>query len=564
MIKKYKWNRFLRERQYHWMVEWTEKLPKREYKIFLILGALFLVSFIYLAFISYFSNTIKIPAPGGMYTEGLVGSPHFINPILAPANEVDRYLSKLIYPSLLEYNILGEEVPYLAKDYKVDNQGKEYTFFLDENAVWEDGSKITAQDVVFTIKRIKDPVFSSPLFRIWDGVKVEVIDDKTVRFILESPYAFFLQNATLGIMPSHIWENIAPESFALSEYNLKPVGAGPYRFKSLKQDNDNNIINISLEANANFFKKSPFIQKISFKFYKSQKEAINALKNKDINGLDSFPPYEINSIKSSKYNVYNFSLPRYFALFINSNKNTDLKNKSVRESLARSINKEELIKEILNNQAEKVESPISKSLIKYYVSDITRYDYDVDKAKKILSENGFNKENPLKIVLTTIDDPLLNQISEKIKDFWEKAGIKAEVKLIELSRLREDIIRYRDYEIFLFGQALQLQADPFSLWHSSQISYPGLNLTNYTNKKIDNILTKLRETFNIAEQKELFKEFQQIISEDIPAIFLFSPYNTLVVDNKIKNIQTGTISLLEDRLNQITNWYINTERKSKN
>jgi len=257
-------------------------------------------------------------------------------------------------------------------------------------------------------------------------------------------------------------------------------------------------------------------------------------------------------------------LPRYFALFINSNKNTDLKNKSVREALARSINKEELIKEILNNQAEKVESPISKSLIKYYVSDITRYDYDVDKAKKILSENGFNKENPLKIVLTTIDDPLLNQISEKIKDFWEKAGIKAEVKLIELSRLREDIIRYRDYEIFLFGQALQLQADPFSLWHSSQISYPGLNLTNYTNKKIDNILTKLRETFNIAEQKELFKEFQQIISEDIPAIFLFSPYNTLVVDNKIKNIQTGTISLLEDRLNQITNWYINTERKSKN
>src|SRR3989344_3827201 len=509
MIKKYKWNRFLKERQYHWIVEWTEKLPKREYKIFLILGALFLVSFIYLAFISYFSNTIKIPAPGGIYTEGLVGSPHFINPILAPANEVDRYLSKLIYPSLLEYNILGEAVPYLAKDYKVDNQGKEYTFFLDENAVWEDGSKITAQDVVFTIKRIKDPVFSSPLFRIWDGVKVEVIDDKTVRFILESPYAFFLQNATLGIMPSHIWENIAPESFALSEYNLKPVGAGPYRFKSLKQDDDNNIINISLEANANFFKKSPFIQKISFKFYKSQKEAINALKNKDINGLDSFPPYEINSIKSSKYNVYNFSLPRYFALFINSNKNTDLKNKSVRESLARSINKEELIKEILNNQAEKVESPISKSLIKYYVSDITRYDYDVDKAKKILSENGFNKENPLKIVLTTIDDP-------------------------------------------------------FSLWHSSQISYPGLNLTNYTNKKIDNILTKLRETFNIAEQKELFKEFQQIISEDIPAIFLFSPYNTLVVDNKIKNIQTGTISLLEDRLNQITNWYINTERKSKN
>ena len=155
MIKKYKWNRFLKERQYHWMIEWTEKLPKREYKIFLILGALFLVSFIYLAFISYFSNTIKIPAPGGIYTEGLVGSPHFINPILAPANEVDRYLSKLIYPSLLEYNILGEATPYLAKDYKVDNQGKEYTFFLDENAVWEDGSKITAQDVVFTIKRIK-------------------------------------------------------------------------------------------------------------------------------------------------------------------------------------------------------------------------------------------------------------------------------------------------------------------------------------------------------------------------------------------------------------------------
>ena len=418
--------------------------------------------------------------------------------------------------------------------------------------------------MVFTIKSIKDPTISSPLFRIWDGVKIEVIDDKTVRFNLESPYAFFLQNATLGIMPSHIWENISPNSFALSEYNLKPIGAGPYKFKSLRQDENNNIININLEANSNFFKKIPFIEKISFKFYKSQKEAIKGLKNKEINGLDSFPPYEINSIKLSKYNVYNFNLPRYFALFINSNKNTDLKNKIVREALARSIDKEELIKEILNDKAETIESPIPKSLIKYYVSDITKYDYDVDRAKKILSENGFNKDNPLKIVLTTINDPLLNQISEKIKDFWVKAGIKTEIKLIELSRLREDIIRDRDYEIFLFGQALQLQADPFSLWHSSQRSYPGLNLTDYANKGIDNILTKLRETFDIKTQKELFKEFQQIISKDIPAIFLFSPYNTFIIDNKIKNIQTGTISLPEERLNQITNWYINTERKSKN
>ena len=564
MIKKHKLERFWKGSQYYWLIEWTEKLPKREYKIFLILGALFLISFIYLAFISYFASTIKIPTTGGTYTEGLVGSPHFINPILAPANEVDRYLSKLIYPSLLEYNILGEATPYLAKDYKVDNQGKEYTFFLDEKAVWDDGSKVTAKDVVFTIKSIKDPVISSPLFRIWDGVKVEAIDDKTVRFSLESPYAFFLQNTALGIMPSHIWGNIAPESFALSEYNLKPVGAGPYRFKSLKQDENNNIINISLEANANFFKKIPFIEKISFKFYKSQKEAINALKNKDINGLDSFPPSEINSIKLSKYNIYNFNLPRYFALFINSNKNTDLKNKSARQALAQSINKKELIKEVLNDQAEKVESPISKSLIKYYVSDITKYDYDIDNAKKILSNNGFNEENPLKIVLTTINDPLLNQISEKIKYFSEKAAIKTEVKSIELSRLREDIIRDRDYEIFLFGQALQLEADPFSLWHSSQRNYPGLNLTDYANKEIDNILTKLRETFDVVEQKELFKKFQQIISKDIPAIFLFSPYNTFIIDNKIKNIQTGTISLPEDRLNQITSWYINTERKTKN
>ena len=114
------------------------------------------------------------------------------------------------------------------------------SFYLKKNLFWSDGKPLTADDVIFTIKSIQNPSLKSPIRPNWLGVKVKKISDLSVSFELENSSAVFLENATLKILPKHIWEEVSAQNFPLSIYNLKPVGSGPYKLKELSQDKKGN------------------------------------------------------------------------------------------------------------------------------------------------------------------------------------------------------------------------------------------------------------------------------------------------------------------------------------
>lgn len=222
-------------------------LTKKEKTFFFVFVILFLTSSIYLFANFYLKNTEVRPSEGGIFSEGLLGQPRFINPIYVSSSDIDRDLMELLFSGITKYDENGKLVYDLAKDITTENNGKTYRVFLKDDVLWQDSGsgsqikKLTADDIVFTIKTIQNQEYKSPLRVNWLGVEVEKINDFEIIFKLKNSYGAFIENLSFKILPGHIWQKISAQNFPLSDYNLKPVGSGPYQFKSISRDGSGRV-----------------------------------------------------------------------------------------------------------------------------------------------------------------------------------------------------------------------------------------------------------------------------------------------------------------------------------
>jgi peptide/nickel transport system substrate-binding protein len=646
-------------------------LGKTERIFFLILVILALVSGTYLATVFYLNNTKNVPAYSGSYVEGVIGQPRFINPIYGETNDVDRALIDLVYSGLMTYDKDGNIVNDLVDSYEVLNNGTTYTFILKDNLFWQDGVPLTVDDIIYTIKTIQDSEYKSPLRANWLDVATQKISDKSFSLALNSSYNSFLENLTIKIIPQHVWKNVLPQNFALSSYNLQPVGSGTYTISSVAQDNTGFIKSIALSANRKYYGKIPYISDISFEFFANKNDLIKAANQKTIDGFSVASLNETESeleseIKqgwgqNTKFSVYSFSMPRYFAVFFNTSKNKVLSDKNITQALNYSVNKHELIENISGSPKDNiaaVDSPILPDYFGYAQPSIA-YDFNPDTANTLLEKSGYklqdngtlakandkkssfqfksylkigssgsevtelqgclakldpsfneflqNETNgkygkgtgdavtafqekylsdlkstgetgpstreklnelcltpqdnliPLKIALTTINQPQLVRVANLVKDYWQKIGISVEIKTAELSELK-DIIKNRDYDALLYGEALSNYPDLYPFWHSTQINDPGINLSAYQNKDADQLLKNARETLDPVVKQQDYEELQDMILADAPALFLYNPNYIYWVSDKIKGVDTTKIVDPAKRFENIENWYINTRR----
>ena len=645
-------------------------LSGKEKKLFFIFLLLIISSGSFLLINFYLKNTELIAAEGGVYTEGLVGSPRLINPAYTASSDTDRDLIELIYSGLIKYDENGKIIADLAEKYEILEDGKVYEFYLKKDLLWSDNTPLTAEDIIFTIKTIQNPEIKSSQRVNWLGVEVEKISEFVVSFKLKNPSAVFLENCTLKILPKHIWQTISAQQFPLSVRNLNPVGSGPYKLKGLVQDIIGNIISLELVKNPNYSGSFPNIPKIVFYFFDSEKELISAFNSGKINGFSILSPEQDQNVGNSEFTSYHLSLPRYFAVFFNPDKSKILAETEIRQALNYGTNKEELLSEILLNQGKIVNSPILPEIFNFKApSEI--YEFNPEKAGNLLSEAGFlesgegarvkvlkktasfqfqndlkvgsqgnevkelqkclanppaggtdiypeaeisgyfgqktktavirfqekyksevlepygltsgtgsvlkstraklnelcfptSEENiPLSFSLATVNQPLLETTANLLKEQWEAIGINLEIKTFDISSLEQEVIKPRDYDMLLFGEVLDVLPDPFPFWHSSQVKDPGLNLAGYENKTADKLLEGARQTLDETERKEKLEEFQEILLEDAPALFLYNPDYLYLVSNQVKGIQAKIITDPSKRFSGIENWYIKTKRAWK-
>ncbi|HOF42766.1 MAG TPA: ABC transporter substrate-binding protein, partial [Candidatus Moranbacteria bacterium] len=324
-------------------------------------------SAVYLGGYHYLQITEAIPKKGGEYIEGIVGQPLYVNPLLSQTSEVDSNISQLVYSGLFKYDRDGNVVQDLAESYSISEDKKEYTINVRKDAKWHDGQSVTAQDVLFTFNLIQDPSYKSLLLRqSFTGVSFRLIDDYTVVFSLKNPYIGFLDNLTVGILPKHIWENIAPERFSLAEYNLQPIGCGPYFFSDFQKDAEGNILTYKLAAFKDYHGSVPFISKITFNFYPENNLLIEAYNKKEVMGMASITPGNLKDLKNVKSTRINeLLIPRYFSVFFNQTKSVPLAYDEVRKALNLSIDREEIIETVMYGKGTALASPFLPNMNGY-------------------------------------------------------------------------------------------------------------------------------------------------------------------------------------------------------
>lgn len=499
----------------------------------------------------------------------MAGQPSHVNPLLAMSNDADADLAQMIYSGLLKYGHDGQLVPDLAESYELSEDHTTYTFHLRQGVTWHDGVPFAADDVIFTLNTISDPSYKSPLRSSWQGVEASAPDDHTVVINTKIPYAGFLQNATFGILPKHLWEDVKTDNFALTQLNLEPIGTGPYKYSSFQKDSKGNILDYKLVANPAYFAGKPYISKIDFNFYQDEDAALDAFNRKEVMGVGGLSPKNIANIKVIKStDLKRIFTPRYFAVFLNQTKSVALADDEVREALNVGTDRQEIIDEVLDGDGTPVFSPILKDM-PGYDPEIGRVDYDQEQAEKLLDEAGWKKgddgirrkdDQKLAIEIVTTDWDELKRTAEAVKSQWEKLGAEVSVSEYSISDIQQNYIRPREYDSLLFGQIVGADPDPYAFWHSSQKKDPGLNLSLFGSDDTDKLIEEARSDFDPEERAEKYREFQEKLIGELPAIFLYTPDYVYPMSKQVKGAEIGNLVSPSKRFSNINAWYMNTKR----
>lgn len=535
--------------------------------IFIIAALAFILSFIFIGGNFLYKNTELKPVFGGEYTEGIIGQPVFVNPVLANS-ETDLDLIEMIFSDLSD----------LADSFKKDEGAQIWNVRLKENLFWDDGETITSDDIIFTIESIQNPNSNSQLLSLWQGVIAERVSEMEVKLILPESYVFF--ETTLKefkIIPKHIFEPIPPANFRLSDYSLEPVGNGPFKFESFQKSRSGFVSEYSLVRNELYFRQKPYIKKITFKFYKNQDELI---KDFNLGIIDGFGGLDSKSLSLININhqLFEIRLPRYYAIFFNSYNQDILKEKNIRLALNYATDRSELIEKVFDGRALSVEGPLVLGMKGYVFEESGWEDFSIEKANQILEGDGWEinqegvrekiigeEKRQLEFNLTVPNISFLVEAANLIGEDWAKAGIVLKITIRSPQEISEEAIKTRNYEMIFFGNVFRNIDTPdlSSFWHSSERFYPGLNLSLYENKTADGLIQSIRKNLDDLKRQNDISSLQFLLIQDRPAIFLFSPHYLYIVKNKLNGFDEEFISSVSDRFENIENWYIKTARTFK-
>lgn len=559
-----------------WRIPHSERIMRiinsfslTEKMIFYGFVTLFIVSGISLLYQVNKYFMVEVPDYGGTLVEGVVGSPRFINPLLA-TSDTDKDLTSLIYSGLMKVGTNGELLPDLAESYTISDDSLTYDFILKDNIYFHDGTKVTADDIAFTIERAQDGSLLSPRKANWDGVRVEKISETEISFSLKQPYSPFIQNTTLGILPKHIWSKTTIEEFPFSQFNTKPIGSGEYKISSITYASSGLPSEYHLESFSKYALDRPYITTLIIKSYQNESAIIDAHKNGDIESLHSISPKQLENLGVKSEDVILSPLPRIFGVFFNQNIAPILVYKEVRQALSLATDRQAIIDSVIGGYGQPIDSPMPKDTIAQK-SEASPNPNRVEEAKAILVKAGWKQNSngifqktekkstvTLSFSISTGDAPELKDAATLLAQQWKSMGADVSVKIFEIGDLNQNIIRPRKYDALLFGEIVGKDLDLYPFWHSSQRNPPGLNIALYTNIKADKILENIRKTTIQSQQKTLLDNFNKEIRNDVPAVFTYSPYFIYIVPKKVHNVDIGVPTTPSERFSDIREWYIET------
>lgn len=516
--------------------------------------------------------SVIVPTSGGSLVEGIIGTPRFLNPALA-LTRADQDTTALIYSGLMKIDPNGDLVNDLAESVTVSEDGLTYNIKVKKDQSFHDNTPLTAKDVAFTIELIKNPELRSPQRGNWNEVTVEQVNEYELNIVLKEPYAPFIENFTLGIMPAHLWSNLPVEQLPFSKYNTEPIGSGVFSIDNIHRSEFGLIDGYTLKPTQS--NEAIKLEKIDLKYFQNEEDLVEAFANKEINASVFLPANAINDFEDENIQVISEPIPRIFGIFFNQNRSSALRDPAVREALNVSIDRNRIIEEVLGGYG----VPTSKAVL-VDKSELESSDANLNNsstsslslAHDILVKGGW-KQNAtgfwekeidkstelLSITIKTSNTGLFEKTANIVADEWRKLGVEVQIEQYEQSGLVESVIRTRDFQALLFGLDINRTEDMYPFWHSSQKDDPGLNISQYTNITVDNLLEKAKTAKDQTERDKAITKINHIISQEIPAIFLFAPNMTYVIDKDISVASMNKLDKPSDRFMNINDWHANSE-----
>lgn len=501
------------------------------------------------------------PLFGGVYVEGVAGSPSRLNPLFASHNEVDRALSSLIFAGLTKLDDQGRAYPDLAETWELSQDGRVYLFRLRQGLVWHDGASFTADDVVFTYEMLTAPGLRAPppVAGLLAGARVTRVDRLTVRVELGQPFAPLPSFLSLGILPSHILGDVQADAMFDHAFNQHPVGTGPYRLEALSGQR------AVLVANSAYHFGQPYVNRLEMRFYRDEASVVAALRSGEVQGallsggglsstdlfrFEQRSDMQVHSLRggSVRYLYLNLSLPHF-------------QDRRVRQALLYALDRNELASIARGIAAE---GPIVAGTWAS-AEGVRRYETDTRMAGMLLEESGWRLTergvrardgSDLVLILTTNNDPVRIAVAEAVAAAWRGVGVSVRVEVHGATDLVRELLDPRAYQVALFAYHTESDPDPYLAWHSSQAGRGGRNLSGLADARFDRLLEEARLLASPGRRAELYREFQSLFAEEVPAIPLYSSAWVYVHTSNLRGVRLGFFDNAASRFWQVHEWHL--------
>ncbi len=494
------------------------------------------------------SYEVAASALGGTYAEAIFGPVDTLNPLFADTPAEDA-VSQLVFSRLLTYDKTGHLNYDAVKKLQSSKDGLVYTVTLRSDIFWHDGQRLDADDVMFTVGLLKDPITRTQI-RGWDNIQAVKKGTYTIEFTLQSVYTPFESALTFPILPAHIFEGVEHDAVREHDFSGNPVGSGPFAFRLLQDTEQAEKKIIHLVANKQYYKSSPKLARFQILVATNDNVVQAALATNEVNGASGLSREFTYRLPEKRYTVQ--TQPIQAGVYALLNNDSDiLSDKAVRRALQYATNTQEV--------REKVGGDVPEMGLPYTSFHIDATDeagkpkpprYNPGQAKKLLDRAGWKLDSdgvrtkngkPLRLAVVTTKNADYERALETIAGQWRSIGVEVDTRIIDAAdptqSFVQSVLQPRAYDVLLYQLTIGGDPDVFAYWHSSQAVARGLNLANYSSPVADDILSSARAAVSDELRTAKHAAFARQWIEDAPAIGLYQAITRTAVGKSVGGMQ---------------------------
>ena len=497
---------------------------------------------------------------GGTYSEGILGEIKTLNPILA-STEVEKSFEQLAFSQLYDIDENGSLKGDLAEVVSTKDNYRNFDIKIRKNVKWSDGEKLTADDVIFTIKLLKEQSLNVLNFKVWKNVEVSKKDDYEISVKVPTNSSSILYSFNFSILPEHILKNIQPDKIREITFSNNLVTSGAFNFKSIQSDA--NKTTVSLVKNKNYYKGEPYIDNFDLVVFNDGDKLKKSLVAGEIVASPSVKISDFSENEQVKFSSRETKVNRGIYAFLN-NSDPILKDSKIRRAIQSGIDISKVRKEM--EFVEKLDYPTLNQFVN--TKDLNLPEHNFKQAEKVIESAGWRKNSngilekdgqkaTLNLATTSVYNykKAAEEISKQLKDLGFDVKMTIINKDDKTGAFIQSILQPRNYSILVYEIDLGADPDVYAFWHSSQSGQRGLNFSNYSDVIADDLLVNSRLAQTSEDKKLQLTKFSQRWIANSVAIGLGQTKTSYVFRKSVKPFSPNSIFVTEvNRYSDVIYW----------